>query len=298
MAALGHSSLLLLGRSSVALNRSNSVVVCGLNTVVAPVCCGAQAPGAWAVVVVYRPCSSEACGVFLDQESDLKPLRWQADSIGPPGKSDSNFKTSTMCYIRCLKELIVREEVWEEFMNQVIREERRRTEVKGVRPALRLGWMQQTGRTTARGPGEAFSATGGVEIWSERQEGSTVAAKLWHDVNEIYKRWIGLGRHVLGGLCESPAFVLNTKRNKFIDAQGLPHGMTFMLFSSLELRVWSSALGNKFDLVSQYLVNKSWKKLLYIWVRVIHTFLTCFVSAWWFSPGFCLRGYWMWFFEL
>ena len=44
-----------------------------------------------------------------------------------------------MCYIRCLKELIVREEVWEEFMNQVIREERRRTEVKGVRPALRLG---------------------------------------------------------------------------------------------------------------------------------------------------------------
>ena len=40
----------------------------------------------------------------------------------------------------------------------------------------------------ARGPGEAFSATGGVEIWSERQEGSTVAAKLWHDVNEIYKK--------------------------------------------------------------------------------------------------------------
>lgn len=56
----------------------------------------------------------------------------QIPSIGPPGKSDSNFKTSIKCYIKYLKELIVREEVWEEFINQIVREEQRRMEVKGV----------------------------------------------------------------------------------------------------------------------------------------------------------------------
>ena len=44
-------------------------------------CCGAQALGTWAsVVVAHRLSYSEACGIFLDQGSNLCPLHWQADS--------------------------------------------------------------------------------------------------------------------------------------------------------------------------------------------------------------------------
>ena len=44
-------------------------------------CCGAQALGAWASVVVARGLScSVACGIFPDQGSNPCPLHWQADS--------------------------------------------------------------------------------------------------------------------------------------------------------------------------------------------------------------------------
>lgn len=82
--------------------------------------------------MVHRPSSSEECAVFLDEGSNPSPLHWQADSIHWAARSDSNFKTSIKCYIKYLKELIVREEVWEEFINQIVREEQRRMEVKGV----------------------------------------------------------------------------------------------------------------------------------------------------------------------
>ena len=39
------------------------------------------------VVVVLRPCCSAACGIFLDQGSNLCLLCWQTDS-SPPGKPD------------------------------------------------------------------------------------------------------------------------------------------------------------------------------------------------------------------
>ena len=44
-------------------------------------CCGAQALGARASVVVARGLScSAACGIFPDQGSNPCPLHWQADS--------------------------------------------------------------------------------------------------------------------------------------------------------------------------------------------------------------------------
>ena len=43
-------------------------------------CCGAQALGAWASVVVAHGLScSEARGIFLDQGSNPCSLHWQAD---------------------------------------------------------------------------------------------------------------------------------------------------------------------------------------------------------------------------
>ena len=44
-------------------------------------CCGAQALGARASVIVAHGLScSTACGIFLDQGSNLCPLHWQVDS--------------------------------------------------------------------------------------------------------------------------------------------------------------------------------------------------------------------------
>ena len=60
-------------------------------------CCGAQALGALAsVVVVHGLSCSVACGIFLDQGSNLCPLHWQAgyyplDHQGSP--KASCFKT-------------------------------------------------------------------------------------------------------------------------------------------------------------------------------------------------------------
>ena len=44
-------------------------------------CCGAQALGVWAsVVVAWGLSCSVACGIFLDQGSNPCPLHWQMDS--------------------------------------------------------------------------------------------------------------------------------------------------------------------------------------------------------------------------
>ena len=51
------------------------VVACGL-VVEAP---GLQSAGS--IVAVHRLSCSEACGVCLDQGSDLCPLHWQVDSL-------------------------------------------------------------------------------------------------------------------------------------------------------------------------------------------------------------------------
>ena len=42
------------------------------------VACGLQSAGS--VVVVHRLSCSAACGIFLDQDSNPRPLHWQADS--------------------------------------------------------------------------------------------------------------------------------------------------------------------------------------------------------------------------
>ena len=45
-------------------------------------CTGFSSCGTWAsVVVARRPSCSAACGIFLDQGSNLCPLHWQADSL-------------------------------------------------------------------------------------------------------------------------------------------------------------------------------------------------------------------------
>lgn len=46
--------------------------------------CGSQAPGAGPVVVAHRLSYSEACEVFLVQESNLQLLHWQVNSSAEP----------------------------------------------------------------------------------------------------------------------------------------------------------------------------------------------------------------------
>ena len=57
------------------------VAVHRLLIAVASLCCGAQAPGARASVVVAHELSRSAeCGILPDQGSNPCPLHWQADS--------------------------------------------------------------------------------------------------------------------------------------------------------------------------------------------------------------------------
>ena len=67
-------------------------------------CCGAQALGMQASVVVARGLScSAACGIFPDQGLNLCPLHWQADSqpLRHHGSPPFNF----YAIIECLKDL-------------------------------------------------------------------------------------------------------------------------------------------------------------------------------------------------
>ena len=52
-------------------------------------CCSSQSLDLRSVVVA-RSCFV-ACGIFLDQGSNLCPLHWQVDSSVPPGKSPAFF---------------------------------------------------------------------------------------------------------------------------------------------------------------------------------------------------------------
>ena len=65
----------------VAVHGLSLVAAIGLLIAVASLCCGAQALGTQAaVVVVHRLSSSVACGIFQDQGSNRCCLHWQADS--------------------------------------------------------------------------------------------------------------------------------------------------------------------------------------------------------------------------
>ena len=82
-----------MGFSLIVVSRDYSRVVCRLLMAGAS-CCRAQALGAWAsvasapglystgsVAVTYRLRCSAACGIFLDQGSNLSLWHWQVDSL-------------------------------------------------------------------------------------------------------------------------------------------------------------------------------------------------------------------------
>ena len=82
-----------VGFSLVAVSSFSLVLVCGLLTAVLSLAIEhglwstwtsvAMAPGLWdteSVVVAQWLSCSTACGIFLDQGSNLCPMHWQADS--------------------------------------------------------------------------------------------------------------------------------------------------------------------------------------------------------------------------
>ena len=68
------------GSVVVASGGYSLVVVHGLLKAVASLAAEHRHYGMGSVVVVHGLSCSEACGIFLDQESNLCPLPWQADS--------------------------------------------------------------------------------------------------------------------------------------------------------------------------------------------------------------------------
>ena len=71
--------MLIFGCAASLLPCGLFVAVAGVLTVGAPLAV-VQARSTGSVVVARRLGSSAACGVFLDQGSDPRLLRWQADS--------------------------------------------------------------------------------------------------------------------------------------------------------------------------------------------------------------------------
>ena len=57
-----------------------SVAMCGRLTAVASLAAEYRIYGAGSTVAAHRPSQSVACGIFLDQGSNLCPLHWQVDS--------------------------------------------------------------------------------------------------------------------------------------------------------------------------------------------------------------------------
>ena len=87
------------GLSLVAVSRRYSLLWCTCFLCSGFSCCGAQALGAWASVVVPQGLScSAARGIFPDKGSNLCPLHWQADSqpLRHQGSPKNNFSMNTI----------------------------------------------------------------------------------------------------------------------------------------------------------------------------------------------------------